>query len=257
MARPLTKALFVGAVTGLRRWWPVILIVLTWHFWVEFNNFNTIVMPRPLTVLVDMATNLQVYLPSSTQTVLVSIAGLAIGLALGTALAMLSWWSPLVGGMLTPLSLVASSIPVVTIIPILARIFGYDVKTVIIIVAIISFFPAFVFTTAGLKKLPAGSADVFRALGVSRWKTLVHLALPAAVPSWMVALRIAAPGAILAAMLAEFLMGTSGLGYLFVTSKAEFDMDRALGTSLFATIVSLISFALVSRAEKWVVARRQ
>ena len=90
---------------------------------------------------------------------------------------------------------------------------------------IITFFPSFVFTTAGLRDLPHGSQDLFSVLGASRRATLRRLALPAAVPNMAIALRLAAAHAILAAMIAEFLMGTTGLGYLFAVTKQEF-LDR-------------------------------
>ena len=47
-----------------------------------------------------------------------------------------------------------------------------------------------------------------------------------------IALRLAAAHAILAAMIAEFLMGTTGLGYLFAVTKQEFLTERAFGTSV-------------------------
>ncbi|AOX18942.1 hypothetical protein A0U89_16805 (plasmid) [Kozakia baliensis] len=48
-----------------------------------------------------------------------------------------------------------SSIPVVAIIPVLSRLFGYHMTTLIIIVAIICFLPAFVYMHAGLRSVPA------------------------------------------------------------------------------------------------------
>ena len=49
-------------------------------------------------------------------------------------------------------------------------------------------------------------------LGAGTWVRLFRLALPAALPNWMVAVRITAGHAVLAAMVAEYLMGTAGLG---------------------------------------------
>lgn len=241
--------------TLLRRYWAIIAIVVAWQVWVDVSGLNSIVMPRPLSVLGDIIAHVDVYLASGGLTVAVAFVGMLAGLTFGTGLALLAWYSPVLGGTLTPLSLIFSSIPVVTVIPILARLFGYDLRTVVVIVGIISFFPAFVFTSAGLKAVPAGSSDLLSVLGASKWKRLWLLAVPAAVPNWMIALRIAAPGAILAAMLAEFLMGTSGLGYQFVIAKAAFDMDRALGASLLAMLVSLLSFSIAAIAERRVRAR--
>ena len=83
------------------------------------------------------------------------------------------------------------------------------------IVVVISFLPAFVFMSAGLKALPEGSDDLFNVLVAGRLKRFIYLAAPSAVPSWMIALRLAAPPAVLSAMVAEFLMGTFGWGIHF------------------------------------------
>jgi NitT/TauT family transport system permease protein len=171
-------------------------------------------------------------------------------MALGTALAVLAWLSSVLEGLLTPLTVLFSSVPVVTLIPIVARLLGYDFTTVLAIVVIICFFPAFVFTTSGLRALPPGSADLFKVLGASSVATLLRLALPAAVPNWMVALRIASANAILAAMVAEYLMGTAGLGFLFGETKADFNMERAFGATVVATAVSLLFFAAALWAQR-------
>lgn len=98
---------------------------------------------------------------------LLAAFGLVIGMGLGTLIAVMAWTSRVMSGMLVPLSIIFPSIPVATLIPDLARVFGYDVKTVLAIVVIICFFPAFAFTSAGLKVLPPGSDDLFKVLGTS------------------------------------------------------------------------------------------
>lgn len=244
-----------GTLTGrLRtfgaRYWGVIGIIVAWQLWVSLKGLNSIVMPQPLDVVIDIVTNPGIYLANGVQTLALAVAGLVLGLFVGTAVAVLAWTSRLLSGILVPLGLVFSSVPVIATIPILARLLGYDIKTVLAIVVVISFFPAFVFTSAGLRALPPGSSDLFKVIGAGRWKRFLHLVLPSAVPSWMIALRLSAPPAILSAIVAEFLMGTSGLGYMFRQSTADFDMARAFGTSVIATIVSVIAFSTATTAEK-------
>lgn len=237
-------------LVSLRSLWGVLVIVLLWEFWVTASRLNTIVMPRPLDVVADIATAPGIYFASMAQTLLLAVAGLILGMFVGTALAILTWLSRILAGLLTPLGLIFASVPVVALIPVLARIFGYDIRTVLAIVVIISFFPAFVFTSAGLRALPPGSDDLFRVLGASSFRRLWFLAIPAAVPEWAVALRLAAANSILAAMVAEFLMGTSGLGHLFHAARADLDMSRALGASAIATVISVVSFLAASGFEK-------
>jgi ABC-type nitrate/sulfonate/bicarbonate transport system permease component len=234
------------------RYWGVVLALIGWQLWITSSGVNVIVMPRPLDVLGDIIAWPGVYLENGVQTLILAAAGLVLGMAAGTFLAVLAWSSRLASGIAAPLGLVFSSVPVVTLIPVLARLFGYDVKTVIAIVVVISFLPAFVFTSAGLKALPPGSDDLLRVLGASPVRRFMHLVAPSAAPNWMIALRLAAPPAVLSAMVAEFLMSASGLGHMFRAAMTNFDTNRAFGTSLVATVVSVVCFNLASLAERQV-----
>jgi ABC-type nitrate/sulfonate/bicarbonate transport system permease component len=236
--------------TGLSRYWGVIGVLLLWQGWVTITGVNTIVMPQPLGVLRDLVTNPMVYIQNGGQTLFLAALGLILGMALGTLVAVLAWTSRVLSGILVPLGLIFSSVPVVALIPVLARLLGYDIKTVLAIVVIISFFPAFVFTAAGLRSLPPGSDDLFRVLGARAWPRFIHLVLPSAVPNWMIALRLAAPPAVLSAMVAEFLMGQSGLGYLFRAAATDFNTERAFGTSVVATVISVLCFSAALSAER-------
>lgn len=236
-------------------YWGVLALVISWQAWVMLSGMTKIVLPSPVAVLADLVTHPDAYWLNAGTTLVVAIIGLVLGITLGTALAVASWSSRLLSGLLTPIGLIFTSVPVVAMIPIIARMLGYDVKTVIAIVTIICFFPAYVFVGAGLRALPPGTADLFAVLGAGRWQRFLRLVLPSAVPNAMIALRLTAPDAILAAMLAEFLMGTTGLGYMFRDAAAKFNTDRALGTSLVATIISVAVFALMLGAERRINAR--
>lgn len=231
--------------------WGIGAIVMAWELGVRASNLNPIVMPRPSSIVLDILYHSDVYVTGSLQTSLLAVAGLIIGMFIGTVLAVFAWLSRVLSGLLTPVAIIFASVPVVAMIPILARIFGYDMRTVLAIVAIISFFPAFVFTTAGLRSLPAGSNDLFSVLGVGTYRRLYFLALPSAIPEWAVALRLVAANAILAAIVAEFLMGTSGLGHIFAEARSSLNMVRALGASAVAAAISVLAFLVASAVERW------
>jgi ABC-type nitrate/sulfonate/bicarbonate transport system permease component len=231
-------------------YWGVLLLLIAWELWVIVNQFNPIVMPTPTAVLNDLASHPGVYLQNVAITLMVAVFGLVVGMLVGTGLAVAAWFSPIAAGLLNPLTLLFSSVPVVALIPIIARLLGYDTSTVLAIVVIITFFPSFVFASSGLRSPPPGSEDLFRVLGASKLAVLGRLALPSAMPNLAIAFKLAAAHAILAAMVAEFLMGTSGLGYLFAKTKADFQTEQAFGVSAVATIISASAFLAAGWVEK-------
>lgn len=212
------------------------------QLWVVVSRFNPIVMPTPVAVLGDLVRHPDIYLRNVGITLAVAVFGLVAGMLVGTGLAIAAWFSPVASGLLNPLTVLFSSVPVVALIPVIARILGYDTSTVLAIVVIITFFSSFVFASSGLRAPPPGSEDLFRVLGASRLSLLWRLALPAAMPNLAVAFKLAAAHAILAAMVAEFLMGTTGLGYLFAKTKSNFQTEQAFGVSIVATVISAAAY---------------
>ncbi len=231
-------------------YWGVLLLVVAWEVWVIANRFNPIVMPTPTAVLNDLVTYPGVYLRNVAITLMVAVFGLVAGMLVGTGLAVAAWFSPIAAGLLNPLTVLFSSVPVVALIPVIARLLGYDTSTVLAIVVIITFFPSFVFASSGLRSPPPGSEDLFRVLGASKLAVLGRLALPSAMPNLAIAFKLAAAHAILAAMVAEFLMGTTGLGYLFAKTKSDFQTEQAFGASLVATVISAAAFLAAGWVEK-------
>ena len=69
-------------------------------------------------------------------------------------------------------------------------------------------------------------------------------------PSLAIAFKLASAHAILAAMAAEFPMGTTGLGYLFAGPGPTSIPSRRLAPSLVATVISVSVFLAAGWVEK-------
>lgn len=243
------------ALRVVAHYWPVVAIFTAWDLWVVLNGYTTVVAPRPGIVVADLLGHPDAYAGDLVRTLLTSVAGLLAGMAAGVVAAVMVWSSAAVAGIVTPAALVLRSVPVTAMIPIIARVAGYGDSSILVIITVISFFPAFVLTVSGLASSPAAGRDLFGVLGAGRLRTLLRLHLPHAVPGVLVAFRLTAPSAVLAALLAEYLVGTGGLGHLFSTSRSYFDVERAWGTALLATVVSVLTFVVARGVERRVTDR--
>jgi ABC-type nitrate/sulfonate/bicarbonate transport system permease component len=70
--------------------------------------------------------------------------------------------------------------------------------------------------------------------------------LLAALPSTFTALQIAAPAAVLGAIVGEYLGGEKGLGIFMINSQQAFDVPRTWGIALISTAVAGFGFALTA-----------
>jgi NitT/TauT family transport system permease protein len=174
---------------------------------------------------------------------------LLAGAFLGTLVAVVAWSSRFLSGIVAPLALLVRSVPFIVFIPILSRLMGYNTSMEIFVVTVFSFFPSFVLVSSGLAGLPAAASDLCLVFGATRWRKLVLIALPAAMPQLFASVRISASFAVLAAMVAEFLTGIDGLGRLFLLARGDLEADRALAASAVAAASSLVLFNLAKMAE--------
>lgn len=105
-------------------------------------------------------------------------------------------------------------------------------------------------TVVGLSQYDTRSADVIRAYGGKDWLVMKLVRLRGAVPDILSGLRIAAPNAVLGAILAEFGGGGRwGLGTYLLGSLGRGDPARLWGIGLVATLIAGLSyliFALIS-----------
>ena len=229
--------------------WPLFLLLLLWQVGVSAAGYNSIVMVPPGAVVSDLVHHPAAYLLPALHTLACALGGLALGTAAGVLLALAAWLSELLAGVMTPFALLLSATPVVCLLPIIARLFGYDSRSELIAIAVMTFFPSFVYCGAGLGQPPERSRDVLRVLHASGWQTLRLLALPAALPMLATALRVGATLSVLVALLAEYLMQTGGLGTLFAVTMQQFHLARALGASALAMALSVLLFEITRALE--------
>jgi ABC-type nitrate/sulfonate/bicarbonate transport system permease component len=239
----------------LSQTWAVLLLFAAWSLWVRHSGLNGIVIVTPLAVIRELIHNPSQYVQPALHTTAVALFGIFAGLFFGLLLAIATWMSRILAGLSIPPALLLTSVPVVCLIPVLSRIFGYDDRTVFVTVILLCFLPAFVFASAGLRALPPMTEEYFFVQGAGGWNRLWRLALPAAMPRLAVALRVLAVQSVLSALIAEFLMQTGGLGFLIATSTADLAMDQALAASFVSVFIAATLYLASSLVERRVSSR--
>lgn len=182
----------------------------------------------------------------------------ARGFAIGTAVALLL---AVIGAVLPVLKegmdrFVASihAVPLIALGPLFVVLLS-RAGTPTAIACLASFFPVYVACAAGLDDTSESHRDLFSALGTRRWTRLRHLQLPAALPAFSDGLRLAAPAAVLGAVLGEWFGAPRGIGILIVSSMQNFQIEQLWASAMLAALISLLAFALFGGLERFVVAR--
>jgi len=191
----------------------------------------------------------------------ITIRDAALGYVVGTVGAVLACSAFVVSRAaertLLPVAIALRSIPLVAMTPLLVLVFGRGLLGVAVITGIVAFFPTLVNVGQALRSIPRDSMLLMTAYDASPIQKLRKLQPPSALPALFASARIAVPGAILGAMLAEWLATGTGLGALIADSVATSAFDAVWAGVVTVTAAAFLLYALVSALEALVLSRLQ
>jgi ABC-type nitrate/sulfonate/bicarbonate transport system permease component len=256
-ANAVTEALRMAALVA-----GTALIVLgLWWGLMEWFGLSRFFAKRPddvwryLVTAPAAADNRAVLWAASAQTLAHVWPGYLAGLALGAVLAMVLTLVPVLSGAVLPVAVALRSVPIVTTAPLIVLALGRGTLGTVTIVAVMTFFPALVACLQGLRQAPGQAMDVMRIYATPPLMQLWHAQIPAMLPAFFAAARLAVPAAILAATIAEWLATGTGLGNLMALTASTSDYNLLWSAIVVITLASSLGYGLVSLAECAVLAR--
>ena len=204
------------------------------------------VVPPPTAILRQLGHDgFGFYWPNARTTLREAGLGWLWGNAIAVVLAVAFVQVPLVEKALLRLALASYCLPVIAIGPVLAVLFSGD-KSKVILAALSVIFTTLVGALVGLRGADRTSLDLVRAYGGGSWTQLWRVRLRAALPSLFAGLRIAAPAAMLGAIIGEYLGAESGLGVAMINSQQSLAVERTWGIALVATALSGAAYGLTA-----------
>ncbi|ADG75682.1 binding-protein-dependent transport systems inner membrane component [Cellulomonas flavigena DSM 20109] len=245
----------------LRRWAPgtagVVGIVAVWWLAAVTVLAGT-TTPTPLGVARGFAADgLGFYVANVTVTLEEAVRGFLVGNGLALALASLVLLVPALERLVMQVAVISYCLPLVAITPILYIVIGPPPSgepsgTAVVLAALSVFFTTVVGAVLGFRSADPAVLDVVTVLGGGRWQQLVRVRLVAALPGILGALQVAAPAALLGAILGEYIGGVDrGVGPALVNAGQSLNGERAWGIALVCALLAgagYALFALVARA---------
>lgn len=176
-------------------------------------------------------------------TVYEAVAGFALGGIPAIVLPFLLRLSPRLIQALDPFITVAMGIPKLALAPLLILWFGIGLLSKVVFVASLVFFIIFFNTLAGVRSVSPSLASTARVLGAGEWRIAREIVWYTALPFIFAGMKIALPRALSAAVVAEFIAASAGIGYYINQSRAMADT-----VGLFAGVVVITLLVLLLNA---------
>ena len=241
---------------------PVVMLILAIAAWwavVVINQIPRYILPSPADVAGSLVNDWGTLFPALLVTLRITFSALILALVGGVLMAIILVQSRWVELALFPFAVILQVTPIIAIAPLLL-IYTPDTQTALLICAfLVAFFPILSNTVAGLKSVDHNLLNLFDLYGASRWQTLIHLKIPAALPYFMAGLRIGGGLALIAAVVAEFAAGSagqgSGLAFRLLESQYRLNIPRLFAALILLTGTGVAIFGLTSLVS-WLSLRR-
>lgn len=235
-----------------RAWLPSVVLVVgllvAWEVAAATVMAGSRAFPPVSDVVAEVGGDLDTYARHVRTTVREAWPGWLWGNAIATALGALAVAVPLLERPVLHLSVAVTSLPIIALGPIFQVTLDGDAPRSAL-AGLAVFFTTLVGTIVGLRAVDRTSVDVIRALGGGTLSVLRRARVRAALPDYFAALKISAPGAVLGAIVGEFIGGSeSGLGVALISARANADSARVWGIALVATAVAGLGYALIAAA---------
>lgn len=229
------------------RWLSPLLLLLLWELGSQTGIIPARTLAAPSSVLWTLAQMVASgELPANLAVSFGRVAtGLVIGVSTGIVLALVAGLSrPGEAAVDAPVQMLRT-LPVLALSPLFIVWFGIGETPKIALIAFGSLFPVYLNLYNGIRGVDVRLLDAARSFGLGRIELILHVILPAALPSLLVGLRYALSVSVLILVVAEQINASAGLGYLINNARDFMRTD--------IIVVCLIVYAGLGLTADWLV----
>ncbi|GAA5195710.1 ABC transporter permease [Rugosimonospora acidiphila] len=219
----------LGPVAFVGLWW---LLIVVFHIRAFF-------LPAPPDIVTALVHNTSILMSAAWVTLRETLIGFAIAAIGGLLVALALTTSRSVRRAAMPVLVTINAVPKLAVAPLLVIWLGFNQTPKIVMAALLCFFPVILASMTGLISTPPDFEELARSLSASRWKTFTKVRLPGALPQVFVGLKVAAPLAVVGAVVSEISNATQGLGYVLAAEAAQSETAIAFAAVALLTIESI------------------
>ena len=179
-----------------------------------------------------------------------TILGFILGTLLGIFISVLLWWSDFASKVADPYLVVLNSLPKIALAPIIIFWVGNGLKAIIIVALLISIVVTIIDILSGFKAVNEDKIKLLKTFGASKLQILIHLIIPASLPSLISTLKINVGLSWVGVIMGEFLVAKDGLGFLIIFGGQTAQLDMVMLSIVILAILAFIMYKIVSLVER-------
>lgn len=182
-----------------------------------------------------------------------TVIGFSLGTAVGTAIAIILWWSEFLAKVMEPYLVVLNSLPKIALGPIFIVWIGPGPASIIVMALAISMIVTILEVLNGFLAVDQDKVKLVETFGANRFQVLAKVVLPSSFHVIINAFKINVGLSWVGVIVGEFLVSKAGLGYLIVYGGQVFQLDLVMTSVLILAVAAALMYQGVVYLEKLLV----
>lgn len=179
-----------------------------------------------------------------------TVISFILSTVLGTAIAVILWWSETVRRVLEPYLIVLNSLPKVALGPLIIIWVGAGRTAIVTMALMICLIITVISALTGFMSVDEEKIQLMRSMGANKLQILTKLILPANIPNILSILKINVGLSWVGTIMGEYLVSREGIGYLLVYGSQVFKLDLVMASTLMLCVLATAMYLVVALIEK-------
>ncbi len=224
--------------------WLLVLLAFfgLWQAWVDLRDVPGYLLPAPTDIARALWDERSSLFHDALHTLGEMLLGFALAIVTGLGAATILHRSATLRKAFYPLLTSTQSVPLVALAPLLVVYLGFGLAPKLVVIALVCFFPITVGALDGFEAVDPEYRRMMLTLHATPAAIFRRVEFPAALPSIFSGLRIAASYTAVAALFAEFVGSSQGLGFTIREATDQYDTALVGAAVVLLAVLALLLF---------------
>lgn len=228
----------------------LVVIGLTWELAGVTSTTAALLISRPSLIFSYLLASHRVLIEALVTTALEASIGLLLAITIALAFAAILVYRPSLAESVHPLLVASQVIPFVCLAPLMILLFGFGPAGKVFLSALMTFFPILTNIVAGVRALPRSHLELMTLFAAPRSVVVRHVVVPFTLWHFFAGLRIAAPFAVVGAIVAEFNGAAAGLGRNIFMAAKRLEPELMMASIIAGALLSGAIYGCVLLLER-------
>ena len=227
------------------------VFIAIWWIYVAVKHVPAYILPSPPKVwnsLEKMFVKGTVY-PHLWTTTYEVIFGFVIGAFLGIVLGYIFIKVDALKTMLMPYLIFLQTAPKIALVPLFVIWFGIGLVSKVVLIISMVLFPVLSGMMLGLESIPPDVRNLMKILKASKWQIFSQVEMQYSLPALFASMKVGIVQAVIGAIVAEWMSGKQGLGYILTYASSTYDTPMLLAGIIVTIILGIATYQVISVLE--------